>query len=274
MKLQNLALRNAFRLSNASQRCSTHLPMNCRLASSLRPIANGGGAIFQTRHSLLTEGIVGARQYSVSAPVMADLASVLASEAEAEQLSGTTGIPEELSSLQSKLESEWRIVDNQDSAIVQLFLKDEKVQLSFHCQDTIEEVGDHDEEDYAEDDDDDKEEEEDAMPVRFTVTETKAGKTLVINCISEGGEVKIEGVATSTQDVDSIHSQQGTLSKTSYEGPEFMELDEALQEAFYTYLEDQLAVTSDVAAFVAMYTDYKEQQLYCQFLLDAKSIIS
>jgi hypothetical protein len=39
-------------------------------------------------------------------------------------------------------------------------------------------------------------------------------------------------------------------------------------------LEDECNVNSDVATFVAMYTDYKEQMQYAQFLKDVQSIIS
>jgi complement component 1 Q subcomponent-binding protein len=125
-----------------------------------------------------------------------------------------------------------------------------------------------------EEEEDDAEEEEPSHPVRFTVTQSKAGKTLVISCLSEFGQVKIESVTTTSASPDMVHAAQGVLEKVQYQGPEFTELAEDLQDSMAAYLEDELLVTTDVAAFVSMQTDYKEQVNYVQFLKDCKSIIS
>lgn len=194
-----------------------------------------------------------------------NLINILAREEEEEKTSGNLEIPAELADLKSALEQNWKIVE--DDAVTNLFLKDKKVQISFHCQDTVQEDVEYDD---AEED-----EEEPVAPVRFCVTTTKAGKTLIINCISEYGEAKVESVMITSSLPDSIHANQGNLpEKKQYQGPDFLELAEDLQEAFMNYLEDDCMVNSDVAAFVAMYTDYKEQTQYAQFLKDAQSIIA
>jgi complement component 1 Q subcomponent-binding protein len=199
---------------------------------------------------------------------------ILAREEQEEVDSGNMELPKELAELKSALEADWRIVDD-GSATTQLFLKDKKVQVSFHCQDAIaeEEDGGYDED--VETEEEEEEEEETISPVRFTVTVAKAGKTMVFYCLSEFGQLTISGMAnTSNLTPDVVHAQQGVLEKNDYQGPEFIELAEDLQDALGVYLEEECGVNSDVATFVAMYADYKEQNLYVQFLKDAQAILS
>ena len=142
-----------------------------------------------------------------------------------------------------------------------------KVQLSFHCQDTIEDEGSFDEEE-------EEEEDEQSSPVRFTVTVSKAGKTITFACYSEYGLAKIDGVSTTHLSPQSVHETMGTLPKVEYQGPVYTELSEDLQEAFETYLQEECGVTEDIAAFVAMFADYREQMNYMSFLKEAQAIIS
>lgn len=190
---------------------------------------------------------------------------ILAREEKEEKESGNLEMPLELADLKTSLEKNWKIVE--DGATTSLFLKDKKVQVSFHCQDTMEDMFEEEEEG-----------EEDVEPmnsVQFCVTVSKAGKTLVLNCVSEYGEARIESAMTSSNTPDAIHANQGDLpEKSQYQGPDFAELAEDLQEAFAVYLERECGVNSDVASFVAMYSDYREQMQYAQFLKDAQSIIA
>jgi complement component 1 Q subcomponent-binding protein len=195
---------------------------------------------------------------------------ILAGEENEEVDSGNVELPSELAELKSQLETDWRIVVDDDSATTQLFLKDKKVQVFFHFQDTIPEETDND----MLDEDDAEDEEEPSPAVRFTVTVSKAGKTVVVNCLSKFGEGKIEGVTTMTVLADVVHANQGNVEKGDYQGPDFLELAEDLQETFGVYFEEECGITSDVTTFVAIYTDYKERQQYVQFLKDMQSVIS
>lgn len=180
-------------------------------------------------------------------------------------------MPEELLDLRNTIEESWKIVEN--GASTDLFKIDSgsnKIQLSFHCQDTLE--VDEEAGAYSDDEDD---EEEPASPVRFTVTVTKAGKSLNFACFSEYGEVKIEGVSTTASSTaEYVHENQGTLPKIEYQGPDFTELAEDLQEALVEYLDEECGVNADVAAFVAMSADYREEINYVDFLKQAQSIVS
>lgn len=199
------------------------------------------------------------------------LLDILSREEKEEQESGNLEMPTELADLKSVVENDWRIVDddNDSNAVTHLFLKGEqKVQLSFHCQDTVE--GESLSTFF---DDEDGHDDESAGIVGFTVTIAKAGKALVFKCVSDEGRAKIQGVATTTTTPESIHAGLGVWDKVGYQGPEFEELAEDLQETMEAYLEEACMVDSNVATFVSMYSDYKEQTQYVKFLQDAQSVI-
>ena len=213
-----------------------------------------------------------------------ELLYILAREEQEEIDTGNNDMPSDLKDLKRTIEQDWKIVEGSgDSATVNLYSKSStpKVQISFHCQDTVKDVS----EGYDDDDanapegggggaDDDYDEEQ-TGGVRFAVTVTKAGKTLTMQCLSEYGACNIETISTTTNtDPDTIHSNNGVpTDKTLYQGPEFGELAEDLQEAFGVYLDETCGVNGDVAAFIAMYADYKEQLHYVKFLKDAQSIV-
>lgn len=209
--------------------------------------------------------VVGNRSFSSKATLL----ELLAREEQEEVETGNTEMPTELSDLKNTIEKSWKIVE--DGATTNFFKIENssgnKIQVSFHCQDTLE----------AEEEelDDDEDAEEPSAPVRFTVTVTKAGKSLNFACFSEYGQVKIEGVSTTgASSADFVHENQGTLPKVEYQGPEFVELAEDVQEAFGDYLDEECGVNSDMAAFIAMFSDYREEIQYVDFLKQAQSIVS
>jgi hypothetical protein len=215
---------------------------------------------------------------------------LLAREENEEIDTGNTEMPQDLSDLRNTIQASWKIVDGDGGASTNLFKIDasnKKIQVSFHCQDIIEvdvEVDeeledDEEDESFIDDINDDNEEggeeDEPSPPVRFTVTVAKAGKTLNFACFSEYGEVRIDGVSVTTSSTaEYVHDHQGQLPKMEYQGPDFEELAEDLQEAMVVYLDEECGVNSDVAAFVAMASDFKEELSYVDFLKQAQSIVS
>jgi len=107
----------------------------------------------------------------------------------------------------------------------------------------------------------DDDEDESAVAVRFTVTVTRAGKNMVFTCLSEDAVATVEAMTITEGDSDTT-----SVKQEYYQGPEFSELSEDLQEAFNNYVKLQCGVDSDVAAFISMYSDYKEQKEYIAFL--------
>lgn len=189
------------------------------------------------------------------------LSDILARELAEEQEEGSDELPEDLAELKSQIEENWRIVD--DGATTRLFrtVGTSKVAISFHCQDTVE-GGD---EEYVEGG------EELAAPFRFETLVSKAGNTLVLNCITNGGETTVDGAAISTEEFESIRSNG--ICRKQYQGPEFPELAEDLQDAFHELVFSELGVNDDVSAFVSMYADYKEQLEYVKFLKNVPKVL-
>jgi complement component 1 Q subcomponent-binding protein len=64
-----------------------------------------------------------------------------------------------------------------------------------------------------------------------------------------------------------------SLRSNFFKGPMFRELAEDLQEAFVSYVQEECGVTSDVAAFISMYADYKEQVQYTHWLKAVHSLV-
>jgi len=191
-----------------------------------------------------------------------ELTALIAREMVEEQ--ENAAMPQELEELMEDLKADWRIVDDESNGTIKLFRNSGKVAINFHCQESLQQ-------DMYEGQEDDEESEEAAAPVRFTVTTSKAGKTLVLWCLSEGGAATVEGLAVSNADADKIFVDG--IEASSYQGPEFSELPADLQDAFTEYVHTDCGISSDVAAFIAMYADYKEQTQYVSFLKQVESII-
>jgi len=197
------------------------------------------------------------------------LSDILAREHAEELENQLTAVPEELAAVKALVAKTWKIVD--DGAVTRLYrtLTDTdtpiKVQISFHCQDTVQVVDEYLEEE--------ADKEEAADPVRFTVTCTKAvGKTLVFTCVSEDATTRIQSVAITNQTVESIQANSG-VDSMQYQGPDFTELAEDLQDAFHAYLEEEVGLNEDVASFIAMHTDHKEETEYVDFLEEARVLL-
>jgi complement component 1 Q subcomponent-binding protein len=227
-------------------------------------------AFAQQRQSLPSSDVSmpSIRYFSDSAGQKQELSDILAREHAEEIENNSAVLPTELEELKDKLAKDWKIVD--DGAMTKMFrtLGALKVQVSFHCQDAVEV-----EEEFLEEDGTIVEaEDEAANPIRFTVTATKAGKSLVLTCISEDATARIQSVAVTTEDAISIMTNSGVESN-KYQGPDFEELAEDLQDAFHGYLNEDVGLNEDVASFIAMYADYKEQTHYVEFLKDAQALL-
>ena len=203
------------------------------------------------------------------------LVDILEREHEEEKMNNSTDMPPVLVELKDKIAKDWKIVEDDNMATIRMVRNDStlnlKVQIGFHCQDTVENEG---EEEAAQEEGEEEDYEELSMPIRFTVTASKAGETLVFSCLSAEAMAQIQSVAVTSSDDDTQLLQTGAVPAADYQGPEFFELAEDLQGTFQEFLEKDLGINDDVASFVAMYTDFKEQQQYVKFLERAKRVLS
>jgi complement component 1 Q subcomponent-binding protein len=202
------------------------------------------------------------------------LIEILRREHDEEVDSNNLDMPSELQQLKSQVEtSGWKIVDHGATTRLIRTLNNQKIQISFHCQDQVVDESRFFEEMTEDGVEQEIEEEELASRVRFTVTSTKAGhKTLVLTCLADEAQAMVESVVVSTQSVDEI-LKTGSVAAEQYQGPDFAELAEDLQEGFQEYLQETLEVNESVTAFIGMYADYREQVEYVQFLKDAQDVV-
>ena len=220
--------------------------------------------------------------------VQTELSDILTREIAEEESNGSSALPEDLAELKAQIEENWRVVDggvsgDAGSGVVRLFKKEPlegsgaKVAIAFHCQDTIS----------SEDDEstgslfdqmteggggDNEEEEEDAVAVRFTVMISRAGQTMVYTCLSEDAVANVERVAVvDGDDIEDLIANG--VDEKAYQGPEFTELAEDLQESLCEFIDDVAGVDTNLASFIAMYADYKEQTEYVDWLRKVKSMV-
>ncbi len=201
------------------------------------------------------------------------LVDMLSREHAEEIENSSTGVPEVLKDLNHLLTTEkgWNIVSDNDSAMTKLYKTVDavKVQVGFHCQDATERMTEEEE-----DADEPNEDEEEGASVRCTVSITKGGKTLFLVCIAQDAMIRIQSAAMAgaVTDLDALHASG--VDPSLYQGPEFSELAEDLQDAFHGYVEEYLGINNDVASYVAMQFDYKEQCQYVKFLEESKNLFS
>jgi len=205
------------------------------------------------------------------------LTKLITRELAEEEEHGLGKMPEELEELQTKVAERWRIVqpptdESSSHATVKLYRKDAlsngaKCVISFHCQDTMnpddmmqeEEEGAKNEED-----------EELSATARFTISISKAGKIMKINCMTENAQVFVEGVMMTDEETEKASA---AVQEELYNGPEFIELAEDVQDAFNEYVRKECRVDEDLVVYIAMMADYTEQTGYMNWLRGVRKIL-
>lgn len=202
-------------------------------------------------------------------------------------------MPPDLAELHSDIAAKWTILEGisgigsgggetGSGATVRLFKKSPgsngaKIGVVFHCQDTEEDMP-FDEDDFlAGNEQDDESEEEPSQAVRFGVTVSKGGKTVVLQCRCGGdGQISVESVTVRDGESEGVLTALAggeNLNAALYQGPEFSELAEDLQESFQEYVVKECGIDEDVAAFISMYADYREQVEYVTWMKTAIDIL-
>ena len=173
------------------------------------------------------------------------LSECMDAELAEEEENETTTMPAFLQELKSQIEEDWRIVEgmsDEDGSAIRMIRKDTtagKVSIVFHCQDTVDDDGEADYEEEEEEAEEEEEEEESSAPNRFSVTLSKRGNTMVISCLSQGGQAIVESVAVTNEDADTVVANG--IDDQLYQGPEYSELSESVQDAFENFVREDVA---------------------------------
>jgi hypothetical protein len=139
----------------------------------------------------------------------ASLTSILEREINEENEDQTAEIPELLAKLKREVETEWRIVDGVSPALTRMYKKEasqngSKIMIEFHCQDTEELDEGQDLEQTLED--------LSAHSINFTVTVSRAGKSMIMDCATEESQIVVAGARLEDNDSGDTSS---ALSKGS-----------------------------------------------------------
>ncbi|KAL7528118.1 hypothetical protein ACHAWF_002447 [Thalassiosira exigua] len=246
-----------------------------------------------------------ARPFSSDSPsddAATELGSILTREIEEEEAAGEEAggsgtLPPELADLNAEVRESWTVVEGisgiggggetGSGASVRMFKKEggakgAKIGIVFHCQDTEEDTkfmeGDSEMEGMGQEEGG-EEEDEAGQAVRFGVTVSKGGKTVVIQCrasfVNEDW-LDVEGVVVRDGDAESVLAALAGgegLHASLYQGPEFTELEEGLQESFKRYVVEECGVDEQLAAFISMYCDHREQEEYVSWMKTAVEIL-
>ncbi|CAO1625061.1 unnamed protein product [Parajaminaea phylloscopi] len=116
------------------------------------------------------------------------------------------------------------------------------------------------------------EDDEPALPVRCAITITKPNGALTIDAQSEHGQFRIENISfyKDANLASELTAEADWKRRGLYIGPQFPTLDDSLQEQFQAFLEER-GIDDDLALFVPMFAEYKEQKEYCNWLENVKS---
>ena len=271
--------------------CATSVASSSAAVNTLCRLSSCTSYNFASNNSTL----VTTRQFSSAAT---EIGSILQREIneETEAAADYDGkLPPELAELDSEIRSKWTVIEGisgiggaggeiGSGATMRMFRKEAgskgaKIGIVFHCQDTEEDVK-FEENELYEDQREDEEEDEDEEPpqaVRFGVTVSKGGKTVVLQCRSGAdGDVNVETVMVRDGDAESVLAALASgesMHAALYQGPEFTELAEDLQQSFEKYVVEECGVDENVAAYISMYSDYREQEEYVSWMNAAIDIL-
>ena len=115
------------------------------------------------------------------------------------------------------------------------------------------------------DDEDDEFEEEPEPAIDFNVHIGKGKKTLTFECTTDGNIYSINTVNISNED--------DSADKVEYEGPNFEDLEENLQEGFFDYLHER-GINYDFARYLFTVAIDKEQREYMTWLKDLETFVA
>jgi complement component 1 Q subcomponent-binding protein len=173
--------------------------------------------------------------------------------------SGNQEIDQELVDVQKQVLKVFKLKEEVGLSNVTLTRKhgDEVIEVEFDVQDVEEGDADFDEEN--------PDEEMGAnMGINFQVRIKKGDNTMVVDAFASDA-MNVRNIRY----VDAKHAGE-KFESNHYEGPNFEELDENLQAAFYEYLTER-NIDDDLSFFVLAYSRDKEQREYVNWLEKVQS---
>jgi complement component 1 Q subcomponent-binding protein len=174
--------------------------------------------------------------------------------------SGNQEIDQELIDVQKQVLKVFKLKEEAGLSNVILTRKhgDEIIEVEFDVQDVEENEPEY------EDEEENEEEAMAGMGINFTVRIKKGDNTMIVDAFASDA-MNIRNIRY----VDAKHAGE-KFESNHYEGPNFEELEESLQAAFYEYLTER-NIDDDLSFFVLAYSRDKEQREYVNWLEKVQS---
>ncbi|KZV98167.1 mitochondrial glyco protein [Exidia glandulosa HHB12029] len=265
-------LSNALRTVSLARSASTAVPARASIAARLAPRAAASASrvaarAFSASTSARSEG-------SSDAALSAKLQEELTYEETNTEGAAPGTTPEFLKAFQEQ--GIWTIVETQGSDEVTLTRKfgNEQIKLVFSISDV-----DQNQEDEFPTEEEDGEMNEDqpfSYPIRTSITITKPSSkgALVIDALAQDGAFLADSIAyySDASVANGAGAEADWARRGLYFGPQFAQLDVAVQEEFERYLSER-GIDESLALFIPDYAEYKEQKEYVSWLSNVKTFI-
>jgi complement component 1 Q subcomponent-binding protein len=173
---------------------------------------------------------------------------------------GNAEVDEEYENVKKVIEKSFKIHQEPGKGEVRLTRshEDQKIEVFFHVQDVDENMDFEEEEGESE--------QEPSIGVNFRVDITEGDKKLSVAAVG-GQELDVRGMRFLPAGVERNDEE------VFYGGPDFSDLEEAVQESFLDYLEER-KIDGDLAFFVLAHAREKEQKEYVNWLQNFESFVS
>ncbi|PBK89860.1 mitochondrial glyco protein [Armillaria gallica] len=254
------------------------------LSSSRIVSARSVSCVSRARFTLPARQVLSSRAFSVSARAWGQgTTDVALSTKLEEELSyeledvASKEVPEFLAKF--KKAGIWTIEDRRSSEEVVLSRKfgNEEIRLTFAISDLR-----NSEEPYEEEDlDEEAEENEDSetivsypLHVALTISKGPSHGALALDMVCQDGQFVVDNAAF-YEDASvgtSLTAEADWKRRGLYLGPQFDNLDIALQEEFERYLQER-GIDESLAAFIPEYAEHKEQEEYTHWLTAVKKFV-
>lgn len=170
-------------------------------------------------------------------------------------------VDEDLEAVRTSVLKSFELIEEEGVTTIKLTreFNGETIEVVFDCEDEeeMEEPPLEDEEERVEDEEEEQSYEGTGSGINFTVRVQKDDSAILFKCVATSTEIAIKNVNFSEKPNLSVHE--------TYSGPQFYQLDDDLQAAFYEYLKTR-SIDEDLSYFIVEHSQRREQKEYLRWL--------
>ena len=186
------------------------------------------------------------------------LPDILAKEIAEEKSMAEEDVDEDLEAVRTSVLKSFELIEEEGVTTIKLTreFNGETIEVVFDCEDE-EEMEEPPLEDEEEHEEEEQSYEGTGSGINFTVRVQKDDSAILFKCVATSTEIAIKNVNFSEKPGLSVHE--------TYSGPQFYQLDDDLQAAFYEYLGAR-SIDEDLSYFIVEHSQRREQKEYLRWL--------